>query len=111
MLTTVVEMAEFLRQAKGVMTDDERRELVDHLAENPEAGVSLGGGLRKVRFARAGAGKSGGFRTIHFYRSGTSPVILLAVFAKNEKANLSASELAGLLKLGDLLATHYGRRT
>ncbi|RGP38906.1 type II toxin-antitoxin system RelE/ParE family toxin [Pseudotabrizicola alkalilacus] len=110
MLTTVVELDEFLRQAKGVMTQAERAELVDTLAANPEAGVSLGGGLRKLRFGRAGGGKSGGFRTIHFYRRSTGPVILVAVFAKNEKANLSAPELATLLKLGDLLAAHYGRR-
>ena len=111
MLTTVVELPEFLRQAKAAMTDAERKELVDYLAANPEAGVSLGRGLRKVRFGRAGAGKSAGFRTIHFYRSGTGPVILVAMFAKNEKANLSATELAGLMKLGDELAAHYGKRT
>ena len=111
MLTTVVELDEFLRQAKGVMTDADRAELVDYLAANPDAGISLGGGLRKLRFARQGAGKSGGFRSIHFYRPAVGPVILLALFAKNEKANLTASELAGLLKLGDILAAHYGKRT
>lgn len=111
MLTTVVELDEFLRQAKGVMTDAERAELVTYLAANPEAGVSLGGGLRKLRFARPGAGKSGGYRSIHFYRPAVGPVFLLALFAKNEKANLSAPELAALLKLGDILAAHYGGRT
>ncbi|MXX89572.1 MAG: hypothetical protein F4213_00725 [Boseongicola sp. SB0677_bin_26] len=34
------------------------------IAENPEAGASLDGGLRKVRIPREGEGKSGGFRTI-----------------------------------------------
>jgi hypothetical protein len=111
MLTTVIELAEFLRQAKAVMSDAEREDLVGYLAANPEAGVSLGGGLRKVRFGRIGSGKSGGFRTIHFYRTGTSPVVMMAVFAKNEKSNLSATEFATLLKLGDILAAHYGRRT
>jgi hypothetical protein len=111
MLTTVIELDEFLRQAKGVMTDGERAELVDYLAANPDAGISLGGGLRKLRFARQGAGKSGGYRSIHFYRPSVGPVILLALFAKNEKANLTATELAALLKLGDILAAHYVGRT
>lgn len=111
MPTTVIELDEFLRQAKGVMTEADRAELVDYLAANPEAGISLGGGLRKLRFARQGAGKSGGFRSIHFYRPATGPVILLAIFAKSEKANLTASELATLLKLGDILAAHYRGRT
>ncbi|MFM2388540.1 MAG: hypothetical protein RLZZ437_95 [Pseudomonadota bacterium] len=110
-MLTVIELDEFIRQAKGVMTEAERVELVDYLAEHPEAGIALGGGLRKLRFARKGAGKSGGFRSIHFYRPTTGPVILLAVFAKNEKANLSVPELATLLKLGDILAAHYGKRT
>jgi hypothetical protein len=66
MLTTVIELDEFLRQAKGVMTDAERAELVDYLAAHPDAGISLGGGLRKLRFARQGAGTSGGYRSIHF---------------------------------------------
>lgn len=111
MLTTVIELDEFLRQAKGVMTDAERAELVDYLAANPDAGVALGGGLRKVRFARQGAGKSGGVRSIHFFRPAVGPVIVLSLFAKNEKANLTATELVNLLKLGDILAAHYGKRT
>lgn len=111
MLTTVVELEEFLRQAKGILTDADRAELISYLAAHPEAGVSLGGGLRKVRFARKGAGKSGGFRSIHFYRRAKSPIILLAIFAKNEKANLTATELATLIRLGDILAAHYGEQT
>lgn len=67
MLTTVVELNEFVRQAKAIMSEAERAELVNFLATTPEAGVSLGGGLRKVRFARQGGGKSGGFRSVHHY--------------------------------------------
>ena len=93
------------------MTDAERTELINTLAANPEAGVSLGGGLRKARFGRTGGGKSGGFRTIHFYRSGAGPLLLLTMFAKNEKANLSAAELAGLLKLGEDVDSFYRKRT
>jgi hypothetical protein len=111
MLITIVEMPEFVRRARALMTEDDRMELISLLAADPEAGVALGGGLRKVRFARAGSGKSGGFRTIHFYRSGAAPLFLLTVFAKNEKANLSAGELDTLMKLGDQIAAYYGNRT
>lgn len=48
-LQTVVELPEFLRRAKAIMSDDERSALVDYVASNPEASVSLGGRLRKVR--------------------------------------------------------------
>ncbi len=36
------------------MPDADRTALVDCIAANPEAGVSLGGGLRKVLLARYG---------------------------------------------------------
>lgn len=59
------------------MSDEDRSALVDYIAANPEAGVSLGGGLRKVRIARQGGGKSGGYRTIYVFggvhrRNGTA---------------------------------------
>ena len=56
---TVVEMPDFQRRAKAAMTEAERMALIDYLSANPLAGVLLGGGLRKVRFAREGGGKSG----------------------------------------------------
>lgn len=40
-LQAVVELPEFLRRAKAIMSDDERASLVDFVAANPEAGVSL----------------------------------------------------------------------
>ena len=93
------------------MTESERTELISYLAANPTAGVALGGGLYKLRVAREGGGKSGGFRSIHYYISGDSPVLLLTLFAKSEKSNHSAAELADLLKLSELLAAHYRRKS
>ncbi len=110
MLVTVAELPDFQRRAKALLSEAERNEVIDHLAANPEAGVQLGGGLRKVRFGRAGGGKSGGVRTIHFYKADTGPLYLLTLFAKNEKDNLSPSELALLLNLGETLAAHHGKR-
>lgn len=63
-LQTVVELSEFQRRSKTIMSDSEREATVIWIAENPEAGTPLGGGLRKVRIPREGGGKSGGFRTI-----------------------------------------------
>ena len=61
-LQTVVELDTFLKRAKAIMLDDERAGIVSFLAANPKAGISLGGGLRKVRVPRSGGGKSGGGR-------------------------------------------------
>ena len=108
---TVVETPEFIKRASAVgMSNEDRRDVIDQLAANPEAGISLGGGLRKVRIARRGSGKSGGYRVLHFYRSSDIPLFLLTVFAKNERANITRSEQADLIKLCDLIAETYGAR-
>ena len=109
-LQTVVETPEFLRRAAAVgMSEDERMAVVSLLAEDPECGIALGGGLRKVRIARPGGGKSGGYRVLHFSRHGDMPVFILTVFAKNERANISRAERADLIELCDAIADAYGR--
>ncbi len=109
-LLTVVETPEFLRRARSVgMSDADRAEIIDQLADDPGAGVELGGGLRKVRIARRGGGKSGGFRLLYFYREEGLPVFLLTVFAKNERANITVKEKAELVALCDLIAEAYGK--
>lgn len=106
---TVVETPEFIKRANAVgMSDEDRMDVIDQLAANPEAGISLGGGLRKVRIRRRGGGKSGGYRVLHFFRSPVMPLFLLTVFAKNEKANITRAEQADLIKLCDLIADSYG---
>lgn len=107
-LQTVVELPEFLRRAKAIMSDEDRAALVDIIAANPEAGVSLGGGLRKIRVAREGGGKSGGYRTVYVFGGTHMPIFLVTVFAKNEKDNLSRAEQAELVMLGKALLAHYG---
>lgn len=98
-LQTVVELAEFQRRAKAIMTDGEREAAIVWIAENPEAGKSLGGGLRKVRIPREGSGKSGGFRTIYVFGGRHMPIFLITVFAKNERANLTTKEQAAAVEL------------
>ena len=110
-LQTVVELPEFQRRAKAIMGDDERMSLVDYIAANPEAGVSLGGGLRKVRIPRAGGGKSGGYRTIYVFGGRHMPIYLITLFAKNEKDNLTRAEQAAAVELSKALIASYGDKT
>ncbi|GAB4526877.1 MAG: hypothetical protein Tsb0010_10100 [Parvularculaceae bacterium] len=110
-LLTIVETPEFLRRAAEIgMTTRERATLIDTLARDPTAGVALGGGLRKLRVARTGGGKSGGYRVLHFYRSEATPLFLLTVFAKNERANITPAEKSALIEICDEIAATYGRR-
>ncbi|MDT0508935.1 type II toxin-antitoxin system RelE/ParE family toxin [Novosphingobium sp. MMS21-SN21R] len=110
-LLTVVELASFIKRARTIMSDEERGEIVSFLAANPEAGIALGGGLRKVRIAREGGGKSGGYRTLYVFGGDTMPLFLLTVFAKNEKANLTRTEQAAAVALSKELLATYGARS
>jgi len=92
------------------LSSEERYELIGFIARNPGAGVSIGGGVRKVRFARSGSGKSGGYRVVHFYGGHSAePIFLLTIFAKNEKSALTKTKTDALKKLGGLLSDTYRR--
>jgi hypothetical protein len=107
---TVVETPAYLAAAKDSgMTDDERRAIVDRIAENPIAGDVMPGtgGCRKVRSARRGKGRSGGYRVITAYGGSDIPVFLLTVFAKGEKANLTKAECNELKKLTKAIVESY----
>ena len=74
------------------------------LASDPECGEIMQGtgGVRKVRVAVGGRGrgKSGGARVIYYFHGSESlPILIFAVFTKNEKANLSDTEKNNLAKL------------
>lgn len=106
---TVVELPEFVRSAERAgMDEDDRAELIDLLALYPDAGVALGGGLHKVRFARRGAGKSGGYRVVYFYRDEHLPVLLLNAFAKNQQQNISRHAREAFLRVCKAIEESYG---
>ena len=107
---TVVETGSFISASKGCMTESERSNAIAMIAENPECGDIIvgGGGIRKIRFAVGSKGKSGGVRVIYYFHNEEVPVFLLTVFAKNERADLSKSELNQLAKAAKLLALKYG---
>jgi hypothetical protein len=106
----VVETKEYLRRPRQCgISDQEREEIIDFIAENPLAGDEIPGtgGARKVRFARPGKGKSGGYRIITFFSGQSIPVFLLTVFAKNEQANISQADKNTLRRaLGAMVETY-----
>ena len=107
-LQSVVELPEFRKRAKAVMSELERESAINFLAANPESGIALGGGLRKVRIPREGGGKSGGFRTMYVFGGTHMPIFLITVFAKNEKGNLSKAEQAAAVELSKRIVAAYG---
>jgi hypothetical protein len=104
-MMTVAEMPEYIRRAETLLSEAERRAIVDCLAAHPKAGDLMEGtgGVRKLRWGRGGRGKSGGVRIIYYFHSEAMPVYLLTLFAKNEKANLSRAERNAVAALVDTL--------
>ncbi len=100
-MITVAEVPEFVRRAEKLLSVRERQELVEYLAGHPKAGDLMEGtgGVRKLRWRRGGRGKSGGVRVIYYFHSDATPLYLLTIFGKNERANLSKTERNALSTL------------
>jgi len=93
-MQTVAETPTFSRQADKLFNDDERRDLIDFLAEHPLAGDEIPGtgGVRKVRFGASGRGKRGGVRVIYFFGGEGVPIYALLAYSKSDKTDLSPGE-------------------
>jgi hypothetical protein len=90
----VVELPEFQRRAKAVMADGERQAAITWIAANPEAGISLGGGLRKVRWedSRRGKVKRGGLWVIYYYLTTDHQIWFFTLYDKDEATDLTSGE-------------------
>jgi hypothetical protein len=94
-MRTVIETPTFQKQAEKLWSEAERLAFIDWIAQNPLAGDVIPGadGVRKVRWSRAGSGKSGGARVIYFNLTEQEVVLLVAVYAKADRANMLPSEI------------------
>lgn len=99
---TVIETPTFQRLWPNYWTEEERGEFSAFIAENHDAGdvVRNSGGVRKVRWMRAGSGKSGGVRVIYFVRHENPPiggqVWLLFMYAKSGLDSIAGHKLKEL---------------
>ena len=102
---TVAETPLFVRQAEAVWDEAEREAFVQFIARNPTAGdlIPETGGVRKVRWTRAGSGKRGGVRVIYFYHDAGRPLYLLMVYAKARREDLTADEKRAVRALAAVL--------
>ncbi|WP_286911964.1 MULTISPECIES: transcriptional regulator [unclassified Pseudomonas] len=95
-MRTVIETPTFQKAAAKLWSDEERVAFIDWIAVNPCAGDVIPGadGARKVRWRCTGSGKSGGARVIYFNLSEDQIVLLLTVYAKTERTNMSPAEIS-----------------
>lgn len=106
---TVVETPSFLRQAAAIWDEEDRLALVDYIARNPESGdvIPGTGGVRKVRWSRAGSGKRGGARVIYFYHHADAPIYLLLAYAKAQRTDMTPDEKRAVAALAATLKQQH----
>lgn len=95
-----IETPVFTRLVTAGLTDEDYGAFQEWLAGRPDVGTAIrgGGGIRKVRWALPGRGKSGGIRVIYFWRVNQAQILLLTLYAKNERTDLSDAQVRQLAK-------------
>ena len=96
-----VETPVFTAAIRRHLEDEEYRALQLALVLRPEQGPVIpgSGGLRKVRWARAGQGKRGGLRVIYYWAPPEQVCYMLYAYSKNEQGDLTAAQVRVLAKL------------
>lgn len=94
----IVETPVFTRRVLQALDDEQYRALQTALVASPEAGPVIpgGGGLRKLRWAGSGRGRRGGARVIYRWFPEREKLLMLFVFLKQERDDLSAVQLKQL---------------
>lgn len=101
----IIPTTEFEKELKKLIKKypslkDDFRILVQSLEINPTQGAPLGNNCYKIRLAIAskGKGKSGGARVITFVKLINEIVLLISIYDKSVKENISTKELNDRLK-------------
>lgn len=87
---TFIELPPFAALRDELFEDDEFADFQAYLCQNPEAGdvIPQTNGCRKIRWRAQGKGKRGGARVIYFLRNAAGQIVLVAVYGKNERADV-----------------------
>jgi hypothetical protein len=96
-----VETPVFTSSVTRWLDDESYRQLQLALMLRPEQGPVIpgAGGLRKVRWARAGGGKRGGLRIIYYWAPRDAAFYMLFAYAKNDQGDLTPAQTKALGRL------------
>lgn len=97
-------MIVFLKEAKKLskkykLLKSDLKQAVEEIQSKNDLGVYLGFNIFKKRVKNSSipTGKSGGFRVI-IYQQIKNKIVLISIYSKTEKENLSDEELSEILK-------------
>ena len=97
----IVETSVFTRQIQKLLTEEEYQALQIALIARPETGqiIKGSGGLRKTRWSIAGRGKRGGVRVIYYWAVAQEQLLMLLIYPKSKKEDLTREQLKILKKI------------
>ena len=97
----ILETSVFTRQVQSLLPDEEYRRLQTALILRPDLGPVIpgSGGLRKMRWAAKGHGKRGGVRVIYYWVVAQDKILMLLIYPKNERDDLTSEQLKQLRKI------------
>ena len=95
---TIIETPIFTRRVLEILSKVEYRELQSVVAENPEVGAIIpeSKGLRKLRWTFSGKGKRGGTRIIYYWVKSRFIILMLFLFKKSERGNITKEQITML---------------
>jgi mRNA-degrading endonuclease RelE of RelBE toxin-antitoxin system len=101
-----IETTVFTKVRNRFLSEEDYEELQKDLSERPDCGNVMPGcgGLRKLRIAdpKRGKGKRSGARLIYLYLPQIEHFLMLDIYGKNEKEDLSANDKKDLRQLAQL---------
>lgn len=95
---TFIESPGFSSLLPDYLEDNEYAELQEYLCEQPDAGdlIRGSGGVRKVRWSRAGGGKSGGVRVCYYAQTKAGLIFMLVIYAKSVRDSIAGPILKAI---------------
>ncbi len=101
---------DFDRKSQKMMSPEALEDLFDYLIVNPEMGKIISGtsGVRKLRWKTGtnDRGKSGGVRVLYHYSKNVL-ILLISLYGKSEKENISDAERNTLKQLIPTMVAKY----
>lgn len=91
----IIETPAFTKRVQGILSEEEYRLFQIKLISDPDAGniIQGSGGIRKIRWSGSGRGKRGGSRILYYWYNKQGLLLMLFIFEKNEKDDLTKTQL------------------
>jgi mRNA-degrading endonuclease RelE of RelBE toxin-antitoxin system len=91
----IIETSIFTKRVLEILSEEEYRNFQISLISDPSAGkiIQGSGGIRKIRWSGSGRGKRGGSRILYYWYNEKGLMLMLFIFRKNERDNLSKNQI------------------